>query len=185
MGSPIGTLIPYTHLGSRRRIVGKLLGVQYKLQAKLLFKTPRLITRVPQLSITAPGLSGQRSFVAEVTQYTPGLANNLAPALVSLAPAVFPQHNNVLTVPYTHQKKRILRRVNRRKSRFVRFIPFRVRRRLLRSVTGVRNRYAVATPSLHIPRYLRHFYTKGSRIYITRFRTVHRIAAHRLAKQKR
>lgn len=104
---------------------------------------------------------------------------------VALAAAYSALRNPAAISAREHQRKRLLPRVLRRHTRFVRFIPRRIKNRLLREVAVARNRRAAATTRFPVVRYTRQFYTKGNRIFAARYKKGFRIAAKRLVKQSR
>jgi len=100
--------------------------------------------------------------------------------------AVYPTpHSSALVSTRAHQKKRLLPRVLKRRPRFVRFIPRRIKNRLLQGITVARNKTAAATARLSVMRYTRQFYTKGNRLFAARYKKGYRVAARRLVKQSR
>jgi len=93
--------------------------------------------------------------------------------------------HDALSPAYTHQKKRALYQLGGRKSRFSRYIPAFIKRRLARENNELLNNLAL--PGLRTPiiRYARFVYPQGNRVFASYRRVGRRIKARRLANQRR
>jgi len=94
-------------------------------------------------------------------------------------------HGVALASMSTHQKKRLLPRLAKRQSRFTRFIPSRSKSRLLRKMVTARNKDLTPSPRFPVVRFFNQFYTKGNRVFATRYTVGYRVAAKRLVKPAR
>ena len=108
-----------------------------------------------------------------------------APSAV-VAVTTYPANRHAALSPaYTHQKKRTLYQLGGRKSRFSRYIPAFIKRRLARENVELFNHLAL--PGLRAPviRYARFVYPQGSRVFASYHRGGRRIKARRLVNQRR
>lgn len=159
-----------------------------KLRTALLYKTPR--TALPILPKEGAAISvGQLPSSVHDTPYSrtlPKASTSVTPRTTQpLTSAFMAQHRDTTIMTYTHPKKHLMRRLEFRKTRFVRFVPRYVRRPIVRKITRARNRVASAGPVVPILRYFRYAYHKGNRIFIVRRGKDCRIATRRLVKQQR
>lgn len=159
-----------------------------KLRTALLYKMPRTV--LPSFPKEDVAISvGQLPSFAHGTPYSralpkasTGVTHQTTPPLTS---AFTPQHRATTILKYTHPKKHLTRRLEFRKTRFVRFVPRYVRRPIVRKIIRACNRAASAGPVVPILRYFRYAYCKGNRIFIVRRAKDCRITTRRLIKQQR
>lgn len=156
-----------------------------QLRSGLSFKVPRLLALpLPTPAITAT--TAGRKLVSDQTvpyMITPVAASDSAGE--STKELYTPLRDGALALADTHQKKRLLPQIARRRARFSRFIPQRAKSRLLRNSAVASNKIAPMSTRLPVERYSRQFYIKGNRIFAARHKRSPRVAAKRVVSQSR
>jgi hypothetical protein len=188
------TFAPALRIGSTRSTARKLQGRTSLNRYRRQLRAALSVTSPPMLALPqpAPALdpvtfghkppSVEATAPVVTTTATPDSVSDLAEKPVAFYPT---PHTAALVSTRAHQKKRLLPRILKRRSRFVRFIPRRVKNRLLRGITVASNKIAAATTRFPAMRCAHQFYTKGNRLFATRHKKGYRVAARRLVKQSR